>query len=70
MKKLKHKKLIDAMFLETNPICVKYALSLLKKCKAKLRLPLVKPSKHNSEIIMNLIKKKSFIGQADFLTKI
>lgn len=33
----------DAMFLETNPGPVKYALSLLGLCRADMRLPLVEP---------------------------
>ena len=35
--------LIKAMVLETNPQCVKYALSALGKCHAKMRLPLIEP---------------------------
>ena len=36
--------LTQALFAETNPIPVKYALSLIKKCVAEYRLPLVAPS--------------------------
>ncbi len=36
--------LIQALFTETNPIPVKYAMALMKKCKPELRLPLVLPS--------------------------
>jgi len=36
--------LIASMFTETNPIPVKYAVSLLRKCSASVRLPLVAPS--------------------------
>jgi len=35
--------LIEAMTLEINPQCVKYALSLQGKCLPKMRLPLVQP---------------------------
>ncbi|NGX34355.1 MAG: 4-hydroxy-tetrahydrodipicolinate synthase [Candidatus Anoxychlamydiales bacterium] len=60
-----HKNFIDSMFLETNPICVKYALSLIDKCKAHMRLPLVEPKKINTEIIEKNIKqlfsKKEFL---------
>ncbi|MES2121266.1 MAG: 4-hydroxy-tetrahydrodipicolinate synthase [Chlamydiota bacterium] len=35
--------LIKAMVLETNPQCVKYALSLLGKCTSTMRLPLIEP---------------------------
>jgi len=31
----------NAMFYETNPVPVKYAVSLLGKCDASVRLPLV-----------------------------
>lgn len=36
--------LITAMFLETNPIPVKYAVSLLRKCAGITRLPMLPPS--------------------------
>jgi 4-hydroxy-tetrahydrodipicolinate synthase len=32
-----------ALFLETNPQCVKYLLSWIGKCESRLRLPLVEP---------------------------
>ena len=35
--------LTQAMFMETNPMPVKYAVSLMGKCAASLRLPLVLP---------------------------
>lgn len=34
----------DAMFCEPNPGPVKYALSLMNKCTAEVRLPILKPS--------------------------
>jgi 4-hydroxy-tetrahydrodipicolinate synthase len=34
----------QAMFLETSPSPVKYATSLLGKCLAEVRLPLVQPA--------------------------
>jgi 4-hydroxy-tetrahydrodipicolinate synthase len=36
--------LISAMFVETNPMPVKYASSLLKKSDGSMRLPLVQPT--------------------------
>ncbi len=51
----KHKHLMEAMFLQTNPICVKYALSLMEKCRARLRLPLIEPSQANRAIIKSFI---------------
>lgn len=38
-----HKDLILSMFLETNPIPIKYALSCLNHCESILRLPLTQP---------------------------
>jgi len=45
-----HDKLVglhQAMFCETSPGPVKYAASLMGKCSAELRLPLVQPSEAN-----------------------
>ncbi|MDN3506085.1 MAG: 4-hydroxy-tetrahydrodipicolinate synthase [Simkaniaceae bacterium] len=42
-----HKKLIDALNLETNPQCVKYAVSLLGLCRSTMRLPLLEPTLEN-----------------------
>ncbi|MBO7276024.1 MAG: dihydrodipicolinate synthase family protein, partial [Clostridia bacterium] len=36
--------LIDALFCETNPIPLKYALSRLGLCSGAVRLPLTEPS--------------------------
>ncbi|OYW13129.1 MAG: 4-hydroxy-tetrahydrodipicolinate synthase, partial [Rhodospirillales bacterium 12-54-5] len=36
--------LINALFAETNPIPVKYAAHLMRKCSTHVRLPLVAPS--------------------------
>jgi 4-hydroxy-tetrahydrodipicolinate synthase len=47
----KYADLCKAMVLETNPQCVKYALSLLGKCKPYLRLPLVEPRPSTKEAI-------------------
>ncbi|NGX53267.1 MAG: 4-hydroxy-tetrahydrodipicolinate synthase [Candidatus Anoxychlamydiales bacterium] len=59
-----HRGLIQSMFLQTNPICVKYALSLLGKCKATMRLPLVEPNKIFCEKIKNQMKQnKNIIPQ-------
>ncbi len=40
---ISHKKLVDALFIESNPQGVKYAASLLGLCGPTMRLPLVKP---------------------------
>jgi 4-hydroxy-tetrahydrodipicolinate synthase len=38
-----YQELIEAMIIEINPQCVKYALSLMEKCSSRLRLPLTQP---------------------------
>lgn len=48
---LEMKHLIDAMFIEVNPIPVKAALSLMGKIKPEYRLPLCPPEEKSMEII-------------------
>ena len=48
--------LINSLSLETNPICVKHALSHLNLIKNVLRPPLTKISQKNAKIINNLLK--------------
>jgi 4-hydroxy-tetrahydrodipicolinate synthase len=50
-----------AMFCETNPIPVKYAVSLLGLCSPEIRLPLVEPSKTAKERIQKEMKKLGLI---------
>ncbi|NGX35608.1 MAG: 4-hydroxy-tetrahydrodipicolinate synthase [Candidatus Anoxychlamydiales bacterium] len=52
-----HKDLILSMFLETNPICIKYALSILNYCEDQMRLPLIKPNQKNCKTITKIIRK-------------
>lgn len=47
--------LIQAIGLETNPQCIKYALSLLGKCSASMRLPLLEPTLENKEKIKKVM---------------
>ena len=56
-----YKPLIEAMFLESNPICVKYALSLMKKCLNIIRLPLMKPSFANQRKIKKVLIEYSLM---------
>lgn len=54
--------LIKALFIETNPAPVKYAMSLLGLCSAELRLPLCEPkdsTKKEIERALRLIKSQS-----------
>ena len=48
-----------AMVLETNPQCVKYAVSLLDRCRPKMRLPLIEPSEENQR----KVKEKVLIAE-------
>lgn len=48
--------LVKAMFIETNPIPVKTAMGLLKKCKSDLRLPLSPMSAENLEKLKKALK--------------
>ena len=53
--------LCDVLFSETSPSPAKYALSLMGKCSAELRLPLVQPSDKVKENITKAIKQLSLI---------
>ncbi|MFT5703798.1 MAG: 4-hydroxy-tetrahydrodipicolinate synthase [Rickettsiales bacterium] len=50
-----------AMFLETNPIPVKYAASLMGICEADIRLPLTPPSQMVKDKIESEMKKLGLI---------
>ena len=53
--------LIDAMFVETNPAPIKYALSKLRLCSEEMRLPMSKVKNSSRELIDSLIDiKKQF----------
>ena len=53
---LKLKPLIDALFIEVNPIPVKTALNLMGKGAGELRLPLINMEDKNLEILKNELK--------------
>jgi 4-hydroxy-tetrahydrodipicolinate synthase len=53
----RYQKLIEAMILETNPQCVKYALSLLNKCPAFLRLPMIEPQSATKKKIQEALQE-------------
>jgi 4-hydroxy-tetrahydrodipicolinate synthase len=55
--------LCESLFRETNPQCVKFALSLLGKCKAVLRLPLVEPTVEVQEEISNVLNELALRGR-------
>ncbi|MDE3016347.1 MAG: 4-hydroxy-tetrahydrodipicolinate synthase [Pseudomonadota bacterium] len=55
-----HSKLVDLhniMFCETSPSPVKYAASLLGKCRPEVRLPLVMPQEDHKKSIAQVLKK-------------
>lgn len=54
---LHYQPLLDVLGLEVNPITVKYALSLMRKCAPNLRLPLVMPEKLTQDQIGQVIEK-------------
>tara|TARA_Y100001970_G_scaffold45236_1_gene56752 strand:- start:53352 stop:54233 length:882 start_codon:yes stop_codon:yes gene_type:complete len=45
----------NTLFLESNPIPVKYALSLMGHCGPELRLPLCEPNEANAKIIKDTL---------------
>lgn len=60
----KHEKLValhQVMFIETNPVPVKYAASLLKKCEASVRLPLVEMSDASRARVQAVMKSLALI---------
>jgi 4-hydroxy-tetrahydrodipicolinate synthase len=53
--------LCKAMFLETNPIPVKMALSMMGKVQPEYRLPLCEPSPANTEKLREILKRYGLI---------
>ncbi len=53
--------LVRALFLETNPIPVKYAASLMGKCTAELRMPLTTMSAGPAEKLRGVMKELRLI---------
>jgi len=49
--------LCQSLVLETNPQCVKYAVSLLEKCQPYMRLPLIPPKEENQSRIQEILLK-------------
>lgn len=60
-----HEKLIpvhDAMFVETNPIPVKYAVSLLGRCSGEIRLPLTPPAEGSRKVIEQALREAGLLA--------
>lgn len=53
--------LVDALFLETNPVPVKAALSMMGKINYEVRLPMCKMSEANYEKLKNVMKNYGLI---------
>ncbi len=58
---LKMKALIDALFIEVNPIPVKAAMNLMNLCSDELRLPLTEMSEGNLNILIDRMKEYGLI---------
>lgn len=56
--------LFDAMFVETNPGPVKYAVSRLGLCTAEMRLPMVPISEQTKRIIDAAMVKAGLLDAA------
>lgn len=57
--------LVKALVLETNPQCVKFALSVMGKCSAQMRLPLIEPQERTKQAIcgvMNQLIQTEMLG--------
>ena len=52
----------DALFVESNPIPVKYAASLLGKCGPEVRLPLTSPSEASRERIKAAMRRVGLLN--------
>ena len=52
----------DAMFCETNPSPVKYAVSLLGKCAPNVRLPMVEPTEPSRALIRKAMQDVGLIN--------
>lgn len=53
--------LVDAMFIETNPVPVKTSLALMRKCSEEFRLPLCKMSTDNKKKLRGVLKKYKLV---------
>ena len=53
--------LIDALFIETNPIPVKAALAVMDKCGGTLRLPLIEMSDKGKQVLFSSMKEHGLL---------
>ena len=60
-----------ALFLESNPIGIKYALSLMGKCGPHLRLPLLEPQEATKKRIREALERAGILeGKASLLSSL
>ncbi|MEA3241453.1 MAG: 4-hydroxy-tetrahydrodipicolinate synthase [Pseudomonadota bacterium] len=59
---LRLQKLIQTMFIETNPIPVKESLAMMGKVKQELRLPLCPLADSNREVLRSVLKEYELIS--------
>ncbi|MBT6442831.1 MAG: 4-hydroxy-tetrahydrodipicolinate synthase, partial [Alphaproteobacteria bacterium] len=52
----------DGLFVESNPMPVKYAMSLMGKCSDEMRLPLCSPSGANAAGIKSMLTAVGLLG--------
>lgn len=52
----------DAMFVETNPIPVKYAVSLLGRCSGEIRLPMTPPAEGSRKTIEGALREAGLLA--------
>ncbi|HKY99786.1 MAG TPA: 4-hydroxy-tetrahydrodipicolinate synthase [Rhabdochlamydiaceae bacterium] len=62
--------LCKAMVLETNPQCVKYALSLMGKCQSMMRLPLLEPQEMHKMQIRAEMEKAGLLSKRALLEEL
>ncbi len=55
--------LCRALSLESNPICIKYALSVLGKCLPHMRLPLIEPQEATKKKIAETLAKALLLSE-------
>ncbi|MDY6065957.1 MAG: 4-hydroxy-tetrahydrodipicolinate synthase [Finegoldia sp.] len=57
--------LIEALFVEVNPVPVKAAMSMMGMCENVLRLPLTKASEQTSKLIRQRLEELNLLGAAN-----
>lgn len=53
----------EALFIESNPGPVKYAVSMLGYCTEQVRLPLISPSRQSKQVILDAMSKARLFSE-------